>query len=66
MTDETSRQKRLSVFLVEKGAPGFSLGVIEEKMGQVPEVYGIKSTFKGYRPELKIKVNKDRASLYDI
>jgi HAE1 family hydrophobic/amphiphilic exporter-1 len=39
---------------------------IEEKMARIPEVYGVKSTFKGYRPELKIKVDKDRASLYDI
>lgn len=39
---------------------------VSSKMARVPEVYGIKSTFKGYRPEIRIHVNKDRASLYDL
>jgi HAE1 family hydrophobic/amphiphilic exporter-1 len=39
---------------------------IEEKMKKMREVYGVKSTFRGFRPEVKITVDKDRASLYDI
>jgi butyryl-CoA dehydrogenase len=33
MTDKTKRHKGISAFVVEKGAPGFSAGRAEEKMG---------------------------------
>ncbi|MFH1415342.1 MAG: efflux RND transporter permease subunit [Elusimicrobiota bacterium] len=39
---------------------------VEAEMSAVKEIYGVKKTFKGYRPEIRIQVNKDRASLYDI
>ncbi|MFW6134425.1 MAG: efflux RND transporter permease subunit [Elusimicrobiota bacterium] len=39
---------------------------IEGKLGSLSNVYGIKNSFKGNRPELKIDINKDRASLYGI
>ncbi|MFC2049026.1 efflux RND transporter permease subunit, partial [Elusimicrobiota bacterium] len=39
---------------------------IESRLKMEPHVYGIKKSFKGYRPELKMKVNKDRATLYNI
>ncbi len=39
---------------------------VEEDMKKIPAIYGIKSTFRGYCPEIRINVNKDRASLYDI
>jgi HAE1 family hydrophobic/amphiphilic exporter-1 len=39
---------------------------VEKELTIIPATYGVKSTFKGYRPEIKIEVNKDRASLYDI
>ncbi len=39
---------------------------VEKDMKKIPAIYGIKNTFRGYCPELRINVNKDRASLYDI
>jgi butyryl-CoA dehydrogenase len=33
VTDPTSRSRRISAFLVEKGTPGFSIGKVEDKMG---------------------------------
>ncbi len=39
---------------------------VEEKMKGIRAIYGVKSTFRGYRPEIRIQVDKDRASLYDI
>jgi butyryl-CoA dehydrogenase len=33
VTDPTSKSRRISAFLVEKSAPGFSIGKVEDKMG---------------------------------
>ena len=33
VTDPTSRSRRISAFLVEKGTPGFKIGKVEDKMG---------------------------------
>ncbi|MFC2061838.1 efflux RND transporter permease subunit [Elusimicrobiota bacterium] len=39
---------------------------ISNRLSSSPFIYGIKSSFKGYRPEIKVEVNKDRAALYGI
>lgn len=39
---------------------------VENIISKVPEIYGVKNKFRGRRPEIRINVNKDRASLYDI
>jgi len=39
---------------------------VVKALESVEDIYGVKNSFKGYRPEIRIKVNKDRASLYDI
>ncbi|MFC2091617.1 efflux RND transporter permease subunit [Elusimicrobiota bacterium] len=39
---------------------------ITEMLNKISYLYGVKSTFRGYRPEIRIEVDKDRASLYDI
>lgn len=41
-------------------------GIIEKRISSIPEIYGVKKSFRGYRPELRMKVNKDRATLYNI
>jgi butyryl-CoA dehydrogenase len=33
VTDPTSKSRRISAFVVEKGTPGFSIGKVEDKMG---------------------------------
>lgn len=33
VTDPTSKSRRISAFIVEKGMPGFSIGKVEDKMG---------------------------------
>jgi butyryl-CoA dehydrogenase len=33
VTDPTSRSRRISAFVVEKGTPGFTIGKVEDKMG---------------------------------
>jgi len=33
VTDPTSRSRRISAFIVEKGTPGFKIGKVEDKMG---------------------------------
>ncbi|MBN2406083.1 MAG: efflux RND transporter permease subunit [Elusimicrobia bacterium] len=40
--------------------------IIKDRFNANPNIYGVKTSFRGYRPELKMEVNKDRASLYDI
>ncbi len=36
------------------------------RMREVPYLYGVTSSFRGYSPEFTINVNRDRASLYNI
>jgi HAE1 family hydrophobic/amphiphilic exporter-1 len=40
--------------------------IVEKRLKDIPHIYGVKNSFRGRRPELKIDVNKDRASIYDI
>ncbi len=37
-----------------------------EALERIPFIYGVRSSFRGYRPEFRVVVNRDRASLYNI
>ncbi|MGM0568620.1 MAG: efflux RND transporter permease subunit [Elusimicrobiota bacterium] len=41
-------------------------GELVEEFEEIPFLYGAKSSFRGYRPEFNVVVNRDRASLYNI
>ncbi len=48
VTDPSSRSRRISAFIVEKGAPGFSIGKVEDKMG-IRCVPVVETCFEGVR-----------------
>jgi alkylation response protein AidB-like acyl-CoA dehydrogenase len=48
VTDPASKSRRISAFLVEKGAPGFSIGKVEDKMG-IRCVPVVETVFKGVK-----------------
>ena len=48
VTDPTSRSRRISAILCEKGAPGFSIGKVEDKMG-IRCVPVVETHFDGVR-----------------
>jgi butyryl-CoA dehydrogenase len=48
VTDPVSKSRRISAFLVEKSAPGFSIGKVEDKMG-IRCVPVVETVFRGVR-----------------
>jgi butyryl-CoA dehydrogenase len=48
VTDPASKSRRISAFIVEKGAPGFSIGKVEDKMG-IRCVPVVETVFEGVK-----------------
>ncbi len=54
VTDPTSKSRRISAFVVEKGTPGFTIGKVEDKMG-IRTVPVVETHFDGARvPEFNL------------